>query len=83
MPESTRELALQILSRVNTGRGRARDILNRTIQDQNLIEPDRSFITELVYGTIRWRGNLDWIIFFILKPFPQKLYRLKITKIFF
>ena len=23
---------------------------------------DRSFLTELTYGTIRWRGKLDWVI---------------------
>ena len=60
--KSTRELALQILSRLNTERGRARDILNTTIHDQSLVDPDKSFLTKLVYGTIRWRGNLDWII---------------------
>jgi 16S rRNA (cytosine967-C5)-methyltransferase len=57
-----RETALQILSWLNTGQGRARDILDRTIRDQQIVDPDKSFLTELVYGTIRWRGNLDWVI---------------------
>lgn len=75
MPESTRELALQILSRLSAGRGRARDILNRTIYDHRLVDPDRSFLTELVYGTFRWRGNLDWIIGQFIPP--RKLKKLQ------
>ncbi len=57
-----RETALQILSMLSTGRGRARNMLDRTIQEQRLVDPDKSFLTELVYGTIRWRGNLDWVM---------------------
>ena len=57
-----RETALQILSMLSTGRGRARNILDRTIRDQQIVDPDKSFLTELVYGTIRWRGKLDWVI---------------------
>jgi 16S rRNA (cytosine967-C5)-methyltransferase len=57
-----RETALQILSILSTGRGRARNILDRTIREQRLVDPDKSFLTELVYGTIRWRGNLDWMM---------------------
>ena len=75
MPESTRELALQILSRLSAGRGRARDILNRTIYDHRLVDPDRSFLTELVYGTFRWRGNLDWKIGQFIPP--RKLKKLQ------
>ncbi len=75
IPKPARELALQTLSRLNTGRGRARDILNRTINTQGLVEPDKSFLTELVYGTLRWRGNLDWVMGqFIL---PRKLKKLR------
>jgi len=47
---------------LSTGRGRARNILDRTIRDQQIVDPDKSFLTELVYGTIRWRGKLDWVI---------------------
>ena len=57
------------------GRGRAREILDKTIRDQGLVDPDKSFLTELVYGTLRWRGSLDWVI----KQFihPRKLKKLK------
>jgi len=65
---SARELALQILSRLNTGRGRARDLLNKKMREQELARSDRAFLSELVYGTIRWRGNLDWIIRQFISP---------------
>ena len=33
---------------------------------------DRSFLTELTYGTIRWRGKLDWVIHHFSKiPFEK------------
>lgn len=60
--KSIREFALEILSNVNTGRGRAREILDSTIQNHSIIDPDKSLLTELVYGTLRWRGNLDWVM---------------------
>jgi 16S rRNA (cytosine967-C5)-methyltransferase len=50
-------------------------MLDRTIRAQGLVDPDRSFLTELVYGTIRWRGNLDWVLRqFVL---PRKLKNLE------
>jgi len=75
MSKSVRELALQILLRVNTGRGRAREILDETIKSQDIVDPDKSLLTELVYGTIRWRGNLDWVIGTFIKT--KKLKRLR------
>jgi len=59
---SVREIALRILLELDAGSERARNILDKTIRDLGLVNPDKSFLTELVYGTIRWRGRLDWII---------------------
>jgi len=72
---SVRDIALQIISQVNTGHGRARDILDRAIFEQKIVDPDKSFLVELVYGTIRWRGNLDWVLRQFIQP--EKLKRLK------
>ena len=35
-------------------------MLDRTIYEYALVDPDKSFLSELVYGAIRWRGSLDW-----------------------
>jgi 16S rRNA (cytosine967-C5)-methyltransferase len=29
---------------------------------RHLTSLDRAFLTELTYGTLRWRGRLDWVI---------------------
>jgi 16S rRNA (cytosine967-C5)-methyltransferase len=73
--KSSRKLALQVLSQLNTGKGRARDILNKSIRENKPSKQDKSFLTELVYGTIRWRGNLDWIISQFVPP--RKLSKLR------
>ena len=39
---------------------------------RHLTPLDRAFLTELTYGTLRWRGKLDWIIRqFSTLPFDQ------------
>jgi len=79
--KSARELALQILTQLNTGHGRARDILNRVIRDYGIAEPDKSFLSELVYGTLRRRGNLDWILGQFIHPRRLKKLRPEIVEI--
>lgn len=37
--------------------------LDRALRKSKFLTPlDRAFITELVYGSLRWRGRIDWII---------------------
>ncbi len=45
-------------------RGAYADIfLDKSLRKAAPLTPvDRSFITELVYGTLRWRGRIDWVI---------------------
>ena len=38
------------------------------IQQNQLNNVDRGLLTEIVYGAIRWRGHLDWIIRQFVKP---------------
>jgi len=42
---------------------------------QGLREVDYAFITEAVYGTLRWRGRIDWIIGRVSKMKPGRLER--------
>ncbi|MDY6863030.1 MAG: 16S rRNA (cytosine(967)-C(5))-methyltransferase RsmB [Thermodesulfobacteriota bacterium] len=59
----SRETALSLLNEREK-----KDIpLNYLLEDSFKLNPeidqrDRSFITELVYGTIRWQGKIDWVI---------------------
>ena len=86
-----RDTALQIILQLNTGHSRARDLLDKTIREQKLVDPEKSFLAELVYGSIRRRGNLDWIISQLvhrgklarLKPEIVEILRLGLYQIMF
>ena len=56
---SARQAAFEILSRVEAGHAFAVDLLQSRDVDA-LNEPDRRLTTELVMGTLRWRGELDY-----------------------
>jgi len=56
-----REAAYRILRRVESGRALAVDLLQGP-QVASLREVDRRLATELVMGTLRWRGELDFQI---------------------
>jgi 16S rRNA (cytosine967-C5)-methyltransferase len=56
-----RQAAFEILSRVDAGHAFAVDLLQCRDVDA-LSEPDRRLTTELVMGTLRWRGELDYQI---------------------
>ncbi len=61
--KTPRAICLDILNRI-----KGQDLhLDRLLADsfkryRHLTSLDRSFLTELTYGVIRWRGKLDWVI---------------------
>jgi 16S rRNA (cytosine967-C5)-methyltransferase len=59
-PTHTRLLALRVLERVARTGAYADVLLHSTLARSNLSAPDRAFATELVYGTLRWQGRLDF-----------------------
>jgi len=61
--KSPRHVALDILIRVETRRGHPDDLMSHAFKkDRSLTDRDKAFITELVYGTLRWQGKIDRII---------------------
>lgn len=60
--KSSREVALEILCRVEEEKAFAKILLDHSLQRYNFNDRDRAFLTELVYGTLRWRKQLDWIV---------------------
>jgi 16S rRNA (cytosine967-C5)-methyltransferase len=56
-----RQLAYQVLRRVEAGRGFAVDLLQGPAVSE-LKDADRRLATELVLGVLRWRGELDFQI---------------------
>ncbi|MDG2051995.1 MAG: 16S rRNA (cytosine(967)-C(5))-methyltransferase RsmB [Myxococcota bacterium] len=55
-------LAVRVLDRVDRVRSYADLALHHALAQSNLSATDRGLATELVYGTLRWRGRLDYAL---------------------
>ena len=63
MKHSPRRIAVEILNRIDTEGTYAEPLLDAALSGTALASPqDRGLLTELVYGTLRMQGHLDWII---------------------
>lgn len=60
--KNARAIALEILRRVEATDAYANLLVDARLQRSRLSGPDRALVTELVYGVLRWRGKLDWIL---------------------
>ena len=56
---NVRGLACEILLQVDARKSYADVLLDRTRRVYPLSDLDRALLTELVYGTLRWRGKID------------------------
>ena len=61
-PTIARLVAARVLDRVESARAYADLALHGALRDERLTSRDRAFATELVYGTLRWRGRLDYAL---------------------
>jgi 16S rRNA (cytosine967-C5)-methyltransferase len=77
-PKTSRAIAVEILTAVDTRKAFADILLDRTLKMNALAPADRALLTEMVYGTLRWRGRIDWILGQLSrKPLEQMDDRLK------
>ena len=61
--KTPRAICLDLLNRMEEADRHPDDLLTDSFKRYRHLTPlDRSFLTELTYGTLRWRGKLDWII---------------------
>ena len=58
--KSCRELAVEILLKVDERKAYADILLDHALKTAPLSPQDRALLTQLVYGTLTWRGRLDW-----------------------
>lgn len=56
---TVRALATEILLKVDTRKAYADVLIDQTLRAQSWDERDRALLTELVYGSLRWRGKID------------------------
>lgn len=68
-----RELALDVLQRVEEEKSYSNLLLNMILNKEHLSTADRNLVTEIVYGTITWSGYLDFVIRNYLKGSIKKL----------
>ena len=61
-PTQARLVAARVLERVERARAYADLTLQAALARSPLGPRDRAFATELVYGTLRWRGRLDHLL---------------------
>lgn len=57
-----RETALKILYDVNEKGAYSNITINKYLEKSQFKEIDRNFITGLVYGTIKWKKSIDYVI---------------------
>jgi 16S rRNA (cytosine967-C5)-methyltransferase len=57
--KGVRQLASEILLKVDARKAYADILLDHSLRAQIVSARDRALLTELVYGTLRWRGKID------------------------
>ena len=63
MPKTARQIALEILSAAEDSHLHLDGLFSAYDKEVNrMIPADKAFLRSLVYGTVRWRGRLDWIV---------------------
>jgi 16S rRNA (cytosine967-C5)-methyltransferase len=74
MNHSPRQIAVEILTRIDTEGAYAEPLLDVALSGKTPLNPqDRGLLTELVYGSLRMRGHLDWIIGQLYRGNPTAL----------
>jgi 16S rRNA (cytosine967-C5)-methyltransferase len=70
--KNVRALAGEILRKVDDQKAYADLLLDRALRTQLLSDLDSALLTELVYGTLRWRGKIDALLKPHLNRAPEK-----------
>jgi 16S rRNA (cytosine967-C5)-methyltransferase len=71
---NARTLAFQLLLHVNQKPSHPDRLIRVTLERHRLLdEREKALLTELVYGTIRWQGRLDWHIDQLSRIKPDKI----------
>ncbi|HTM09475.1 MAG TPA: 16S rRNA (cytosine(967)-C(5))-methyltransferase RsmB [Verrucomicrobiae bacterium] len=60
--KTARALAVEILHAVETRKAFADFLLDRALRTNPLSPVDAGLLTQIVYGALRWRGRIDWML---------------------
>jgi 16S rRNA (cytosine967-C5)-methyltransferase len=61
-PPTARQTALQILHTLETLHAYTDVVLRQELRHSTLERRDRAFVTDCVYGVIRWQAKIDWLL---------------------
>jgi len=61
-PLTARQTALQILHTLETQHAYTDVVLMQVLHQSTLERRDRAFITDCVYGVMRWQAKIDWLL---------------------
>ncbi|URZ00811.1 16S rRNA (cytosine(967)-C(5))-methyltransferase RsmB [Clostridium felsineum] len=70
---NTRKIVLDVLNKVFSNDGFSNIVLNKALKNSEISSKDKGFITEIVYGTIKYKYSIDIII--------SKFIKTKINKV--
>lgn len=70
--QKPREIAYRVLRARNSGEGYVEDLFDDECARSPLAPLDRRLAQEIVYGSVRWQGTLDWLIDRYTQGRPQK-----------
>ncbi len=71
---TAREMALQVIYQVNEEQAYANLALDKMMaKEPGMDSRDKGLATELVYGSIKYRGRLDWVLNHYAKPKVSKM----------
>jgi len=71
--DKARETALDILNSLDTSQMTLDTIIDSVFSTGQQTKLDKAFIYSLVYGVLRWRGRLDWIVKHFSHTKPEKI----------
>ena len=87
---NARLVAAELLEEIYVGKAYANIALQKTINRLQLVPVERRFLTELVYGTVKFTNTLDWILGqFVSRPLNKipsmivNILRLAVYQIFY
>ena len=87
---NVRKQAVDILVRIELDKAYADILLDQALKKLSISDKDRSLLTEIVYGTLRWRGRIDFHLkqltrrsFQETDPFIKNLLRITLYQISF
>jgi 16S rRNA (cytosine967-C5)-methyltransferase len=89
-PADVRSFATDILAKVETRNAYADILLDHSLRTAGLTPRDGALLTELCYGTLRWRGRIDSLLTGLISqplerahPFTRNLLRVTLYQIEF